>query len=890
MIKEIYVNGRVNPLGVDDAHPVISFSCETAAKKIKSYSLKVDFGGFIVFDTGIRPYEGSNYILYEGASLDPVTPYSLFLQVEDEEGKLHAKEGCFETGFLGNVPMAEWIEPVQETAEEEAVLPFKDLLIPNPSFWGGEVRLKEIKQLRKSINIKGPVRRARIYATAHGVYNLYLNGEKVAARRFAPENSAYKNVLYYQTYDVTSALKEGENVIGAYLADGWWIGRLGMSGESCNYGNKLGFWLQAKIEYEDGTKEFVVSDKGFESASSYIRYSDLYIGEKQDASMKDEAWMKPGYDASGWKPCIKADYDKGNFCAQPMEGVCAVQELPLKEIITTPKGELVLDFGQVIAGVVRLEIEAKQGDEVILEHGEVLDKEGNYINNILGRNKDQKDVFVCVDGIQTFEPMFTYHGFRYVRVQGIDASQIRCAYAVVIGSQLEKTGFFECSDEDLNKLQHCIDWSTKGNMFCVPTDCPQREKLGWTGDIQVYARTACFNYDMQSFLGAWLMNVRAEQNEEGEIPVVVPNPIKQEQTQRIMSGGSNSSAAWGDACVLVPWYLYEAYGNKKILEENFAMMQAWLGYIKKNCEVKPEGYENFTDEQKARNPYLWTKQYHFGDWLVPSLRDKPGGIDMGVQQSAAFVGASFYAITVSYFIKVCEVLGKEDEAAQYTELLGKIQKAVRDEFIAEDGTINSSQLQGLYVIAVYAGIATGELKQKVIDKLVALIEENGGCLDTGFASVSYLLDVLAQNGHLDTAYSLLYQTKAPSWLYMVKNGATTMWENWRAVLEDGTRTESSYNHYAFGCVGDWIYRHIGGINKAAPGYKKIIFAPDVEACGLENASCSTESPYGTVALSWKKTENGVSFKGCVPIGTSAKLAACGQEIELESGEFEICLP
>lgn len=887
-ITKFDIDGRKVYLGIDNPAPVFHFAVDAnePGKQISAYRIKVKTDGRRVWDSGKCAYVGVNYITCGGEALAPKTAYEAALELWDEKDeKLEAVGQVFETGFLGEGWEAGWIEPEQEDAQEEKQLQFMQLLVPNPEFWGGEARLRPVKQLRKSINIEKRVKKARIYASAHGVYNLYLNGRKISLRRLAPENSAYGKLLYYQTYDVTKELQQGENVIGALLADGWWIGRLGMSGDSCNYGKRLGFLMEMEITYTDGSREVICSDESFRSADSYICYSDLYIGEKQDLLNRDDAWMRAGFDDSSWDACSPADYPMDSLRAQPLDPVCVTEILDMVCIFETPKGELVMDFGQVIAGVLHITFQAKAGQVVAFEHGEVLDRDGNYINNILGRNKDQKDVVVCAAGEQIFEPQFTYHGFRYVRVTGLKKSQIISAKAYVMGSPVEQAGSFHCSDEKLNRLQHNICWSTKANMFSVPTDCPQREKLGWTGDIQVFAKTGCFNYDLRSFLSAWLANMRAEQQENGEIPVVVPNPPKQEQTQRIMSGGFNSSAAWGDACVLVPWYLYECYGDRRVLEENLPMMERWLAYIKESCALKPEGYADFSQEQKERNPYLWTKQYHFGDWLIPSLRALPDGVARGTQETAAVVGSAFYAITVSCYCKVLAALGMEEKAAEYGALLERIRSAVREEYVAADGTVGGSSLQGLYVVVLKAGIVEGELRKRVAARLAELIHENGDCLDTGFVSVPYLLDVLSDNGYQALAYQLLFQTQAPSWLYMVDNGATTIWENWLAVTADGTPTESSYNHYAFGCVGDWIYRHIGGIRRLEAGYRRILFAPDVD-CGLKESSCTLQTPYGAAALSWRLEEGGtVLLAGRVPVGTTARLVVGEQTRELVGGTF-----
>ncbi|MFV0464643.1 MAG: family 78 glycoside hydrolase catalytic domain [Lachnospiraceae bacterium] len=887
-ITQLDIDGMYQPVGIDNSKPVFHFSVESEeiGAKILGYQIVVTADKRVFWDSDKQTYSGYNFVPYQGEALSAKTRYQVDVKLwGSDEPEAVIDTTFFETGFMTDLWEAHWIEPVQEPAVEEKQLPFLDLLIPNPEFWGGETRLKPVQRIRRMIPIDRPVKSARLYVSAHGIYQLFLNGEQLSNRRFAPENSAYNKILYYQTYDISEQLRQGQNCMGFLLADGWWIGRLGLSGESCNYGNKLGLIFEADLIYEDGSRETVYSDPAVHSKESYIQYSDLYIGEKQDLTNEDSEWMQPSYVEDNWFECRNVEFDKNNLTGQLMDPVEVLEEINAVRIWYSESGDLLVDFGQVVAGTCSFSIAGIENDVITVEHGEVLDKAGEFIYNIIGRNKDQKDVYVCRDGELILEPYFTYHGFRYARIKGIRKEQILKAKAVVIGTKLRKTGWFRCSNEALNQLQHNIIWSTKGNMFSIPTDCPQREKLGWTGDIQVFAKTGCFNYDLRGFLGAWLENQRAEQSENGEVPVVVPNPKYQELVQRIMSGGQNSSAGWGDACILLPYYLYQCYGDLSILERSFESMRGWLSYVKENCQLKPEGYASFSPEKKARNPYLWTKQYHFGDWLIPSLRALPDGIAKGTAETADVVGSCFYAISVACFVDICRVLGKINEVERYQELLQKIKNAVRDEFVDENGRVKDSNLQGLYVMILKAEVTEGELKQKVIANLVDLIHENGNCLDTGFASVSYLLDVLYENGHMDLAYELLLQTKAPSWLYMTERGATTIWENWMAVLEDGTPTESSYNHYAFGCVGDWMYRHIGGVRAEEPGYRRILFQPDLNS-SIGFADCVLDSPYGRIALKWEQMDGSCIVEGCVPVGSSAKLIIGDQETDLESGKFK----
>ena len=878
-ITRLKINGMENPLGIDHKYPV--FQYEVASQdneKIIEYTQLIveNSEGRVVFDTQKSPYNHRPYIYYTGEALVAKASYKVQMRVWDESGYVtdYCQPVTFEMGFLDQAWEAKWIEPIQEEAIREKTLPFHQLFIPNPKFYGGERRLKPCQNLRRSFICHKGLVKARIYASAHGVYQLFLNEQKVGHRRLAPETSVYKSMLYYQTYDVTQYLLEGDNQLDVILGDGWWIGRLGITGESCNYGTKLQYIGQIELTYEDGHREIIGSDEAYMSSESMIRYSDLFIGEKVDYTFKSDQWLN----------CQEIELARDNLLGQPIDAIRTLATLDPVKITGINHESFVVDFGQVIAGICHCEIEATEGQIITFEHSEVLDPDGNYRNNIIGRNKDQKDVLVCREGHQIFEPLFTYHGFRYVKVTGVRSDQM-VIKALVIGSPLSKKGQFECSHEGLNQLQRNIEWSTVANMVSVPTDCPQREKLGWTGDIGFFARTGMFNYDMKNFLETWLMNMRLDQHEDGAVPVTVPNHPYQDKTQKILSGGSITSSGWGDACISLPYDHYMAYGDMTVLKDHYPAMKKWLAYIQKEAAIQPDDYGSYTEERKKRNPYLWTKGYHFGDWLIPSLREKPDGVALGTKETAAVVGACFYAISVANFIKVCEVLGNTAEVVVYGQLLEKIRWAIREEFVGNDGTVHQSNLQGLYVMILKSEAVEGPLREKVLKKLIRLIADNEGCLDTGFSSVSYLLDVLSYNGARDEAYKLLYQKKAPSWLYMVDQGATTIWENWMAIRPDGTVTDSSYNHYAFGSVGDWIYRHIAGIRPIAAGYEKVLICPDFDS-GLTHCRCGHETPYGPLNVNWANRDGKKVLKVEIPIGIQARISFDGDEEEVGSGNYE----
>ncbi|MBN1631189.1 MAG: family 78 glycoside hydrolase catalytic domain [Thermoleophilia bacterium] len=879
---ELLVNGLRGLVVTDDRRPTISFRLMNT-ERLDAVRLTVeDSAGELLWDTGERPFEGA-HVRYQGAALPPKTVFAV-TATGFWCGMAVARCGTlFETGFMGTAWAAGWIEPEQEPAIREKEVALYDLFTPHDDDFGGHGRLRPCRELVRTFTCAGRPTRARLYATAHGVYETHVNGRKAGDNLLAPETSSYQERLYYQTYDVTGLLREGENQIAVTLADGWWIGRIGLSGDSCQFGDKLGFLMQLEWTDENGATHKVCSDESFRSRRSYVDYADLFMGEHHD-------YVTP---CAEWGPVASAAYDMNNLIAQPTAPVVEWERLDPERFFAAPNGNLIVDFGKCLAGVAELTVRVAKRTEVVLDFSEVLDSQGDFFCNIMGRNKDQRDGFVCGEGVTTFRPRFTYHGFRYVRIAGVTRGQIVSIHACALGTRLDSTGRFTCSDERLNALQRNIRQSERSNMFSVPTDCPQREKMGWTGDILAFAKTGCFNFDLHNFLSAWLGNMRVEQREDGEIPNVVPTLPAQDRMERAVSG-DNTSSAWGDACVLVPHDLYRCYGDTRVLRDNLPMMERWLGFIAAAAARKPEDWESLTPAQRARNPYLWTKGHHFGDWLIPSFAQEADGVMSGVAATREVVGACYYAVTVRAFLRVLDALLEEDpdeglrrKRAHFDALLPKIKQAVREEFIADDGHIRGD-LMGMYVMALYADIAEGTLKERLAERLVSMVEENGYRLDTGFVSTPHLLDVLTDIGHKDVAYRLLFQTESPSWLYMVENGATTIWENWEAIKPDGTVITSSFNHYALGSVGEWIYGNIGGIRIGQPGYRHIVFSPDPH-CGLAHADCSVETPYGKASCSWKREAEGVSVEIMVPAQATAELRLDGEVRELSGGLHSVVI-
>ncbi|MBR5572836.1 MAG: family 78 glycoside hydrolase catalytic domain [Oscillospiraceae bacterium] len=847
-ITQFTINGQTQLALTDHNDLHFSVWVEGAAETMRIVLLQ---DASVCWDSGTLPWQP--YYHASSLSLLPKKRYDVTVTVMGSDGRAEAR-AMLCTGFMGQPWQAQWIEPQQESAVHERDILFFEQFVPMPDHFGGHERLRPVQELRRVFTLEQLPRAATLYASAHGVYALWLNGKRVDERRLAPETTPYESLLYYQIYDLTPFLQKGENTLRVLLADGWWIGRIGLTGHSCQYGDRLGFLGRMEFDY-DGETDCIVTDDEFESRPSHICYADLFMGEKWDMTTPDLPWT----------PCIETGEADATLAVQPIAPIGAWETINPVSLATTPNGELVADFGQCLAGVAEIRLDCPVGTVVTLDHSETLDTEGNFFRNILGRNKDQQDKVVCGAGETVFCPEFTYHGFRYVRIQGAAREQVLSIRAKLIGTPLDRLGDFSCSDELLTKLQSNICRSTRSNMVSVPTDCPQREKMGWTGDIQVFAPTGSFNYDLSGFLGAWLGQMRLSQTEDGGIPIIIPTYPAQTAMQLSTNGG-NTSSAWSDACVLVPLDLYRMYGDEQVLRDNLPMMARWMAYI-----------------ASASRDYLWQEGYHFGDWLIPSYQDD---IEGGTKVTAPVIAACQYAITTAAFIEVLEALDSPAEKIEsYRTLLDNIRNAIRCAFVREGGTVEGD-LQGLYVMVLHCGAVSGALAEKVAARLAEKIEANGGALDTGFVSTPHLLNVLMQYGYKDLAWRLLLRTESPGWLYQVVCGATTIWENWNAIRPDGTITTSSYNHYALGSVGSWIYRHIGGLHPLSAGWRSIEFAPDIH-CGLTWAQCSHLTPYGLAACRWTRTESGTEIKVQVPCGVTAHLRLGEEVYPLSAGQHTI---
>ncbi|MCL2894270.1 alpha-L-rhamnosidase [Brenneria tiliae] len=895
-----------NPVGLDIAHPRLNWKIESPLHGVlqTAYQLVIfDAEGSVekrVYDSGKVPSSQSVGVELHNMDFASRKRYYWQIKVWDNKGNVSdwSERAFFEFAFLTqDCWSAKWIEPVQRPSQPDLIGSIEEMF---ESVHENDTKdyssLNPCLFIRKEFLVGNAIARARLYATAHGIYDVEINGGKIGHSQFSPGVTAYDDYLEYQTYDITDCLSQGgNNAIGIILADGWYAGRIGGPGTNMNYGDKLGLLMQLEIEYQDGTRQVIYSDESFKGTTGPFIYADIFIGEMYDARREINGWSQTGYDDKDWRPVIINNrYGYDNLVAEYGEPVRPIKEIKAQNIIISPRGERIIDFGQIIAGRVRIRLSGNKGDRVVIEHSEILDEQGNFLNNIMGRNKQQKDIYI-LKGTESeiYQPRFTFHGFRYAKISDYPAElQPDDISAIVLASDLKISGHFECSDKDINQLQHNILWSQIGNMFSIPMDCPQRERAGWSGDVWVYAATAAFNMDMNPFFTRWLRNVQIEQRPDGQVPMLVPYWKGYQTMGKILFEGSHTSAGWGDVCTILPWTLYSIYGDKRVLEENYPMMLKWLRYIEAEAANNiPENLAaNLSEEEKERQKYLWNTGFHFGDWLIPSFLSKEnqqeGMIDCA-SSTKEITASCFFAYSSDIVAKVANVLGDSNTENKYLALSEKIRTSFAATYLDNEAHI-AANYQGIHVLALKLNMIPQHLKAAFFENLVKLIAENGYRLDTGFVSVPFLMDVLCENGRSDIAVRLLYQRECPSWLYQIDNGATTLWESWSAIKPSGERTNVSYNHCAFGCVGDWLYRYIAGIHLAHPGYKEIVIHPHPDS-KLEYAKASYDSVYGAIESAWRITAGKLVINIKIPANATAKIilpAAMSTDVHCNGGNLQ----
>ena len=717
--------------------------------------------------------------------------------------------------------------------------------------------------LRREFVLERPIVRGRLYATAHGVYEAQLNGATVGDHVLAPGWTSYTHRLRYQTYDVTDLLVEGPNALGVLLADGWYRGYLGFGGKREVYGDRTGAFLQLEAEHSDGSRTTVASDGFWRTAYGPISRADIYNGETFDARAELPGWSSPRFDDAGWAAVDLATLDVSTLVAPTGPPVRRTERVAVKEVLRSPSGKTLVDFGQNLVGRLRLNLpDAEAGTTITLRHAEVLEHGELGVRPL--RAALQKDsVILDGRGPRVWEPRFTFHGFRYAEITGwpreLDHSEVE---AVVVHTDMRPTGSFACSDPLVTRLHQNVVWGMRGNFVDVPTDCPQRdERLGWTGDLAVFAPTAGFLYDTAGMMRSWLADLAAEQaDHDGVVPIFVPfadisppgfPPLQPE-------------AGWGDAAILVPWALYQARGDTGLLADQWDSMTRWLEIF----ETRAGAHLDFPEGG-----------FMFGDWLdTAAPPDNPAAARTPWQ----CVALAYLAQSADILAQAADLLGHDSDA--YRRLASRAAERFRAEYVTPTGRL-AYPSQTAYALAISLDLLLPEQRAHAGRLLAEQVRADGFHIASGFLGTPYVCEALARSGELATAYELLLQRGVPSWLYPVTMGATTIWERWDSMLPDGAINPgemTSFNHYALGAVADWLHRTVAGLASAEPGYRRLRIAPR-PGPGITSASAEHDSPYGPAAVSWTLDGSTFTLDVNVPANTTAEVLLPGNDEAVEVG-------
>jgi alpha-L-rhamnosidase len=804
---------RVEPLGTDLRAPLLSWRLASPRRgdAPARHRVVVSAHGTTVWDTGDIHDPAAVSVRYAGPALQPRTRYDWQVTVTAADGAANTAASWFETGH--DAWTARWIthDPTEVDvvdAPEEGVLALPDH------------GLRPVIELMRAFTATPA--RARLYVTARGLFTAYLNDHRVGDHELAPGWTDYRHRIDYVTHDVTNLLRDGENVLRVELADGWWSGYVGF--DPRRSGAHYGTFPQLIAELHLGD-EVIVTDETWQTRRGHIRYADLLMGECHDL----------GHTPKDWRPATVVDDDHSTLTAAVAQPVRATEELPARTVTPTSDGHIV-DFGQNVAGRVRLTARGlRPGDRVVIRHGEARGDDGTLHTANLRTAKATDILIAGAEPTAVFEPRFTYHGFRYVEVTGLAGLSTEDITAVVLHSDTPPAGEFTCGDPDLQRLHHNIRWGQRGNFVSVPTDCPQRdERLGWLADAQVFLPTACYHADVAAFFAGWLREVRGAQAEDGGFPNVAP---------RIAGVADEGAPGWADAGVLIPWHLYRVYGDEGFLADNLAAMRRWVDFVHRH------------------NPDLvWRAKVgpHFADWLAPTPTPRE------------VVATAYFARSAELTGRAAAVLGEHDAAQHYRTLAAHIRKTFVETFTTEDGRVHGDT-QTAYLLALAFELLPDDLVPAAVDRLVALVAA-AGAVTTGFLGVSLIAPVLDQHGHPGLAHALLGRKEPPSWLYPLRHNATTIWERWDGYTEEngfGVPAMNSFNHYALGSVGEWLYRGVAGIDQApdSVGFRDLVIRPRLGT--LTSAGARYESVRGTIGASWSRVDGVLKLDVTVPPGATA---------------------
>ncbi|MCA0294891.1 MAG: glycoside hydrolase family 78 protein [Actinobacteria bacterium] len=720
--------------------------------------------------------------------------------------------------------------------------------------------------LRHAFEVGAGLTRATFYATAQGVYQAFVNGRTVDDQLLKPGWTPYQYRLVHETTDVTGLLTPGPNAIGVALTGGWYTESFGFQGLAKPfYGTQPSFAGQLLLEYADGRSEWVATGADWLArGDGPWTAAGIYLGESFDATRVPSGWAEPGDGSDGWLPAKVLP-------SGPVPGPRTSPEVRVTECVdvvavsTSPSGATLLDFGQNLVGRLRIRVSGEAGTTITLRHAEVLEH-GELGVRPLRVAKATDTYTLAGDGVEEWAPSFTFHGFRYAEVTGWPGAFDPAAVtAEVIGSAMPRTGWFDCSDEMVSRLHENVVWGMRGNFLYLPTDCPQRdERLGWTGDIQVFSPTASYLFDCDGFLASWLVDLALEQQHSGGVPFIVPD---------VLDSAKVPAAAWGDVATVLPWVLYERFGDLGVLATQYPSAKGWVEQLL----------------ALAGERHLWEAGFQFGDWVDP---DAPPDHPAKAKADPDLVASAYLYRSTELLGRTAALLGYDADAQRYAAEAEEVRRAWLAEYVTPAGRI-LSDAQTSYALAIEFGIATGDLRDRMGERLAWLVRRDGYRISTGFVGTPLVTDALTRTGHLRQAGRMLTQTECPSWLYPITMGATTIWERWDSMLEDGSINPgemTSFNHYALGAVADWMHRVVAGLAPGAPGYRTLTIAPQ-PLPGMDWASTRHETPYGTAEVEWRRDGDAIVVRALVPASTTAEVHLPGAEpFTVTTGRHEWRVP
>jgi len=841
IITQLEVDKLINPMGLDTRNPDFSWRIKSDEYDLNQthYQLfvatdKIFSKKSLVWDSGKVNSSASVYVKYQGKSLEYATKYYWTVKVWTNQSAKpkQSKISSWTTGLMDKKNWnSDWIGVNNDDKNGPK----------SPYFTNDFV-------------VSSKITSASLFITSRGIYEAHINGKRVGKSYLTPGWTSYNNRIQYQAYDVKDMLSLGDNRIGVILADGWFRNFRPNSGKrKTDYGDETSFISELVVSFEDGTKKSIINDESWSYHYGSIQSSSIYNGEFIDFNLSDPTWSMPHKKNKNSKKAQSVASYNGKLDHTRNEMIKKREVLEAKELIITPSGDKVIDFGQNLVGWVQFKSDLPKGTEVTLYHAEVLDKAGEFYTTNLRAAKQKNTFILNGNADQIYHPTFTFQGFRYLKVEGVSQINIDNFQAVALYSDLEFTGSLTTSNELINKLQENIQWGQRGNFLDVPTDCPQRdERLGWTGDAQAFFSTAGFNMDVKNFFDKWLMDLTYDQRADGAVPGVVPhnNYLDLNDSNQLIGGFGRTG--WADAATIIPWNSYLIYGDPKTIERQYASMVKWIDFMTQNSKNN-----------------LYIKEDHWGDWLFFSRDNDNSG--QSAVTSKKLIAQAFYCYSTQLLVKSAKVLGYYEDVKKYADLYEKLIKAFNDEFVTKNGMLVSDS-QTAYVLALQFKLLSEKNAKIAVERLINNIEDYGH-LTTGFLGTPFLCHVLSDNGKNEEAIKLLLRKEYPSWLYPVTKGATTIWERWNGIKPDGSfqyPSMNSFNHYAYGAIGEWIYANLMGlrINEEFPGFKRYTIQPLFDK-NFDLVDGSFDSNYGKIAIAWSRKNGKLKLTLDIPANTSS---------------------